>query len=125
MLKFTWKWLPGRTHAHLWDNPIPDALRILCAVLGVILACYIVRVLLEGRRRVEPMARTQRARFWALMLADLSITATELTVLGTVMTPRLVINVACLALGGWGVRGIRVKQRTRQPIAPRSQHDQF
>lgn len=111
---WSWDWI-AHEPASFGDNPLADWIRVACAVLAIILVMSVARVIVEQARREVDMTSTQIARFVALALAAISISFTEIAVLGTVATPRLIINVACLMLGAYGVYGIRAKQK-QQPI---------
>ena len=113
---WTWDWTPYSNNAHFGDNPVFDWVRVLCVVLGMLMFMAIGRVLVESTRRETPLAYTQCARFISLALADLSISLTEVAVVGTPATPRLVVNVLVNLMGFYGVRGIRQKQRKNLPI---------
>jgi len=112
---WTWAWIPYGSTAHFGENPVFDWIRVLCVVFGMMLLMVIGRVVVESWRRADPMPRTQLARFLALALADISISLTEVAVVGTPATPRLIVNVIVVVTGFYGVRGIRRKQR-QQPI---------
>lgn len=111
-----WEWVPYGGHANFGDNPVFDALRVVCVVLGMLLLMAIARVLIEGRRRADPMPWTQQARFVSLALADISIALTEVAVVGTPATPRLIVNILVNVCGIYGVHGIRRKQRANPPV---------
>ena len=113
-MDWSWSWTVG-SHASFGDNPFFDWVRVGCVILGMLLFCAMGRVLMEARRRPVPMPLTQVARFAALALADVSISLTEVAVVGTPATPRLVCNVLALAVGVYGVHGMRQKQRLNPP----------
>ena len=117
-MEWTWSWTPP-IHAQFGDNPFFDGVRVLCVLLGMLLLMAIGRVLKEAHRRDDPMPRSQSARFASLALASVSISLTEVSVAGTPATPRLVVNIACLALGFYGVWGMRRKQKARPPVKHR------
>jgi hypothetical protein len=113
-MEWTWSWTPGFS-AQFGDNPVFDWIRVVCVILGMLMLMAIGRVLIEAKRRNEPMPPTQFARFASLALGCLSISLTEIAVVGTPATPRLIVNIAALALGLYGVRGMRRKQKARPP----------
>lgn len=115
-MDWTWSWVPYGTGAHFGENPVFDWVRVVCVVLGVMLAFAIGRVLVEQNRRVTPMPATQIARFAALAFADLSISMTEIAVVGTPATPRLILNILVVGTGFYGVHGMRRKQRRTPPV---------
>lgn len=111
---WTWSWTVSHP-ASFGDNPFFDWVRVGCVVVGMVLLMNIGRVLVEQDRRHEKMSRTQLARFVSLALAAVSMSLTEVAVVGTVATPRLIVNIVCLGLGAYGVHGMRRKQK-RMPI---------
>lgn len=111
VMQWTWSWVPYGGQAHFGDNPVFDWVRVACVVVGCVQFCLVGRVLVESQFQRHRMPRTQRARFIALALADASICLTEVAVVGTPATPRLVVNVLVNAFGLWGVWGVRRKQR--------------
>ena len=113
-MDWSWSWTVGHA-ASFGDNPFFDWVRVVCVVLGMLLFCAMGRVLMEARRRPVPMPTTQTARFLALALADVSISLTEVAVVGTPATPRLVCNILALGVGVYGVSGMRQKQRRNPP----------
>lgn len=109
---WSWGWLPINPEADFGDNLAFDWIRVVCVVLAMMLLMNIARVLVEHARREEPMPGTQIARFVSLGLATVSLALTEIAVVGTVATPRLLITVVCLVTGAWGVWGMRMKQKS-------------
>jgi len=114
-VEWTWTWTVGNDAYSFGDNPVIDSLRIVCVVGGVVLAVAILGVLREMRHRDVYVPRTQQLRFVALGLADVYISFTEVAVLGSPGTPRLVVGLLCLLSGALGVHGMREKQK-RQPL---------
>ena len=115
-MEWTWSWTPP-IQAQFGDNMFFDCVRVACVVLGMLLLMAIARVLKESCRRDVAMPHTQWARFASLALASISISLTEVAVAGTPATPRLVVNIACLGLGFYGVWGMRRKQKANPPTA--------
>lgn len=105
--------------ASFGDNPVFDWLRVLSVVLSMVLVGAIGRVLVESRRRPRPMHREQVARFGALVFLVPYVTFTELAVVGTPATPRLIAGLLGLILSIYGVWGIRRVQRNDPPPARR------
>jgi Na+/glutamate symporter len=115
-VKWAWTWTPT-IRAEFGDNMFFDWVRVGCVTFGMVLLMVIGRILVESyrRRRKDPMPRTQAARFVALALAAVSINLTEVAVVGTPATPRLIVNIATLVFGFYGARGIRRKQKANPP----------
>lgn len=107
---WSWEWV-AHEPANFGDNPVADWIRVLCVVMAIILVMSIGRVLVEQERRDADMPVAQIARFASLGLLTLSIAFTELAMVGTVATPRLLVNVFGLIFGAIGVGAMRVKQK--------------
>ena len=114
-MDWSWSWTVG-SGANFGDNPFFDWVRVACVIIGMLLLMAIGRVLIESRRRDVTMPPTQAARFLALIVLDISVSLTEVAVVGTPATPRLIFNVVGAALGLYGVHGMRQKQRRTPPV---------
>lgn len=116
-MDWTWDWVAavGYDRYSFGDNIVVDVLRVACVVAGVMLAVAVAGVLRESRHRTTHMPRTQYLRFVALGAADLYISLTEVAVVGSPGTPRLLMGMTALAVGAVGVHGMREKQK-RQPV---------
>ena len=114
---WTWHWIiPTGRQYNFGDNPVFDWVRVLCVIAAVVMAFAIAKVVLEQRRREIPMTWHQTLRFGSLLLAALSLSLTELAVVGTPATPRLVVNLLCLTSGYLGVFGARHFQIDKDPV---------
>jgi O-antigen/teichoic acid export membrane protein len=114
-MSWSWEWAPHAS-ASFGDNPIFDWARVLCVVLGMVLVMAMARVMIESTRRDIPMPPTQLGRFVSLSLAVGYISGTEIAVVGTPATPRLMVGLVAVAVGIYGVWGMRRKQRNDPPF---------
>lgn len=114
-MSWTWDWtIPYGSE--FGDNPFFDWVRVLVVFLAVVLLFATARVIIESRRRRVAMAEAQTARFVGLALACLSLAGTEIAVVGSVATPRLVVTFLALVISIYGLHGMRVKQLSDPPV---------
>jgi hypothetical protein len=116
VVNWSWQWIAVQPAATFGDNPVFDWIRVVAVLEAVLLLMAICRVLVESTRRRQLMPATQMARFAALALAAFSLSMTEVSVVGTPATPRLLTTIVILAVGTYGVAGTRHKQRNDPPV---------
>ena len=115
---WSWGWGPSNAvvnNAHFGDNLPWDIVRILVCIGGLALMWNILRVMVEQHRRTINFGPGQGARLIALLIADVSLSMTELWVVGTPATPRLLMSLAVVCVGTYGVAQMR-RQQHDQPI---------
>lgn len=113
---WAWGWTPFPLPTEFGDNPVVDWLRVIACLLAFLLLAVSGRVVLEQRRRQIPMPPGQIARFMALGVAAVSLSLTEVAVMGAPMGPRLVSTLLVDVLGLWGTNRIRIRQRTERIV---------
>lgn len=116
---WTWHWMSQPAPQQFGDNPFWDWVRVLCLIASVVMLFATARVLIEAARRETPMPLSQVARFVGAALLVVSVALTELSVMGTAASPRVVVNVLGVVLLGFGLRGIRRKQRHQRIVCDR------
>lgn len=113
--QWDWAWVPIRQDASFGDNLPFDLVRLFVVVVGIVLMFVTARVMVEQKRRAEEFPVTQVGRFVSLAILNGYVVSTEIAVFGTPGTPRLFVGLLGIALGIWGVHGMRRKQ-LRQPV---------
>lgn len=116
---WSWSWIPDPS-PEFGDNLMVDWLRLGIVVWGVYLLAGIGQALREQRRREFRFSPGQYARFLSLIFTIFYICLTEIAVFGTPMTPRFFVGFLALALCFYGLRKLRVKQKS-SPIVRRKE----